>query len=546
MVEDVFNVSPTAFVRKYGRPDIFVGSPDCTHFSRAKGRRPLDTKRRALANVFLLWADEIRPRILVLENVEEFLTWGPLLPDGRPDPQRVGEDFRAWCARLRQLGYVIEWRLLKACDYGAPTSRKRLFIIARCDGRPICWPTPTHGPGREFPHLPASSIIDWSLEVPSIFDRRRGPLSPNTLNRIAAGIRRFVVESADPFLLCLTHGGRLEPINRPLNTVTTANRGERALVVPQLVRPEQLQLPYLMTNTTGHAPGAVDGPVPSLTTGKQQNIVMASLALLSQGERRPGECRAPDLANPLPTVVGGGNRFGLVATHAERVDAAADVEMDAALDVELGGEARADGHGDGQAPDTLTAAHLLRHFGTSKAGAPVSVPHPTVMPEGAGKSALISTRMTRLGRVSAETEQTDRASLVAAFIAKHYTGAIGSDLRSPLATITGVDHNALVGAYLDQYNGTAIGRNLNEPLGTVTSKERFSVVTVMISGVPYVIRDIGMRMLTAEELKLAQGFPREYILEGTKTDCIQAIGNAVPPPFMRALIWSLTADIDMW
>lgn len=211
-------------------------SPDCTHFSRAKGTQPVKKEIRALAWVVIRWAEAVRPRVIVLENVEEFQTWGPLLGD-RPDPARAGETFREWLGRLAELGYTIEYKSLVAADYGTPTSRKRLFLIARRDGAAIVWPDATHGRGRAIAWRPASEIIDWTLPCPSIFDRRR-PLAEATLRRIAAGIRRYVVEAADPFVVKY-HGGarsaaRGQALDEPLRTVDTANRF--ALIEPFIVR----------------------------------------------------------------------------------------------------------------------------------------------------------------------------------------------------------------------------------------------------------------------------------------------------------------------
>lgn len=211
-------------------------SPDCTHFSRAKGTRPLKKEIRGLAWVVIRWAKSVRPRIIVLENVEEFQTWGPLAGN-RPDPKRLGETFRAWLAELTGCGYAIEFRSLVAADYGTPTTRRRLFLIARRDGAPAVWPEPTHGQDRAQSWRPAAEIIDWSLPCPSIFERTR-PLAEATLRRIAVGIRRYIAEAPDPFIIPLTHQGdqRTHRIDEPVRTVTAAHRGELALVEPFIVR----------------------------------------------------------------------------------------------------------------------------------------------------------------------------------------------------------------------------------------------------------------------------------------------------------------------
>ena len=268
-VEDVFDVNPRRVTG--GKPvGLLWMSPDCTHFSKAKGGKPRDKGTRSLAWVAIRWASEARPRVIVLENVEEFVTWGPLCDAGQPIAHRKGETFAEWLRALHALGYVTEHRTLVAADYGAPTTRKRLFLVARCDGEPIVWPEPTHGRGRAHAWRTAAEIIDWTIPCPSIFDRHR-PLAEATLRRIAEGVRRYVLEAPRPFLVNLTHGGRLEGLDEPARTITAAHRGEKALVVPTLIQ-------------TGY------------------------------GER-PGQTpRVPGLDKPLGTVVAGGGRHALVAT----------------------------------------------------------------------------------------------------------------------------------------------------------------------------------------------------------------------------------------
>lgn len=264
----VYDVAPLAAAR--GRAlDLLWASPDCTHHSRAKGGKPRDKGIRALAWVIVDWARDVRPRCIALENVPEFEQWGPLDEDGKPIKARQGEDFRRFVSALRELGYAVDWRVLCAADYGAPTSRRRLFLIARCDGEALSWPAPTHGKGL-LPHRTAAECIDWSIPCPSIFDRKR-PLAEATLRRIAEGIRRYVLGTRRPFLLCLSHGGRLEPIDRPMNTVTA-------------------------------------GPV-----GGDRALIAASLVQTGYGERPGQAARTLDLEAPLGTVVGGGAKHALVA-----------------------------------------------------------------------------------------------------------------------------------------------------------------------------------------------------------------------------------------
>ena len=207
-------------------------SPDCTHFSRAKGTTPVKKSIRGLAWVVIRWASTVRPRVIILENVEEFQTWGPVV-DGRPDPKAIGNTFQAWLEKLTSLGYQVEFRSLVAADYGTPTTRRRLFLVARRDGCDIIWPEPTHGDGRAAPWRPAADIIDWSLPCPSIFDRKR-PLAEATLRRIAAGIQRYVVDAAEPFVVSYYGQSVGRSLLDPLPTATTRDRF--GLVTPFLVR----------------------------------------------------------------------------------------------------------------------------------------------------------------------------------------------------------------------------------------------------------------------------------------------------------------------
>lgn len=215
--EDVWHVDPMEATG--GQPvGLAWFSPDCTHFSRAKGSAPRSNKRRGLAGVAIRWARRTRPRLIILENVEEFASWGPLCKEGKPIAERAGESFEAWQRSLKKLGYIIEWRTLVAADYGAPTTRKRLYLVARCDGAPIVWPEPTHTPEQ---WVPASSCIQWDVLGTSIFDRPR-PLSPKTMERIARGIQRFVVDGDESCFIAKHYTGVTgQSLKRPMPTVTT-------------------------------------------------------------------------------------------------------------------------------------------------------------------------------------------------------------------------------------------------------------------------------------------------------------------------------------
>jgi DNA (cytosine-5)-methyltransferase 1 len=290
--EDVWQVDPVEATG--GRPvGLAWFSPDCTHFSKAKGGKPRSKKIRGLAWVVYRWAKAVRPRVICLENVEEFADWGPLLDDGRPCPIRRGMTFRRWWRQLENLGYELDARELRACDYGAPTSRKRLFIVARCDGRPIRWPDATHGPGRT-PYRTAAECIDWSIPCPSIFERRK-PLADATLRRIARGVMRYVVNARQPFIVHLDH--QSSPSSgqspaEPLTTVTTKAR--HLLVAPTLVQTGYGERP-------GQAPRSLDieAPLGTVVAGGQKHaLVAAFLARHYGGHENDGA----DLRQPMHTI----------------------------------------------------------------------------------------------------------------------------------------------------------------------------------------------------------------------------------------------------
>jgi DNA (cytosine-5)-methyltransferase 1 len=278
---DVWDVNPAEVCA--GRPvGLAWFSPDCKHFSKAKGGKPVEKGIRGLAWVAIRWAAAVRPRVIILENVEEFQTWGPLLEDGRPCPERRGFTFRRWLARLTNMGYQVELRELRACDYGAPTTRKRLFVIARCDGAAIVWPEPTH---RQSEYLTAASCIEWGLPVPSIFGRAR-PLAANTLRRIARGVRRYVLDTADPFIVPVTHpqDQRVHGVREPFRTITGAHRGELALVSPSMIQ-------VSWGEREGQAPRILDIQKPLGTVvagGIKQALVAAFLAKHYGGHETPG------------------------------------------------------------------------------------------------------------------------------------------------------------------------------------------------------------------------------------------------------------------
>lgn len=293
LVSDVFEVDPVTVAA--GRPiGLLWASPDCKHFSKAKGGKPVSKKIRSLAWVVVKWARLVRPRVIFLENVEEFQTWGPVLGNGRPCPERKGATFKRWLGQLRAAGYTVEHRELRACDFGAPTIRKRLFLIARRDGLPIVWPEATHGPGRK-PYRTAASCIDWSLACPSIFERDR-PLAEATMRRIAHGIKRYVIENPKPYIVRIGHtghgdAGKVRGIREPVSTITT--KAEHLLCSPTLVQTGYGERPGQAPRVPG-----LEKPLGTCVDGQKHALVTAFLAKHYGGNESPGW----PLAKPISTV----------------------------------------------------------------------------------------------------------------------------------------------------------------------------------------------------------------------------------------------------
>ncbi|GHB33888.1 type II DNA modification methyltransferase [Pseudovibrio japonicus] len=317
--EDVFDVDLKAHTS--GLPvGLLWASPDCRHFSKAGGGRIVSEKVRMLAWSVVNFCQKLgkrkKPRVIILENVAEFAKWGPLGPNGKPIKSREGETFNKWCDALRKLGYKVEHRLLKACDYGAPTIRERLFLVARCDRKPIVWPAPTHGnpKAKGFaksnlkPWRPAAEIIDWSLPCHSIFlskeeGRKVGvkrPLSDNTMRRIALGTVKYVLNAQQPFIFNMSHGGRIEPLTEPLRTTTTTKGGERLLVVPFVKRD--------FKNSVGHA---IDDPLATVTAGGGGHACLVSAFLAQHNSGVIGR----SVSEPLSTVMKSGSHQALVTSH---------------------------------------------------------------------------------------------------------------------------------------------------------------------------------------------------------------------------------------
>lgn len=322
--EDVWQVDPVQACN--GHPvGLAWFSPDCKHFSKAKGGKPKDKNIRGLAWVACRWAGLVRPRVIMLENVEEFKTWGPLNRGHHPIKTKQGKTFNKFVSQLQDLGYEVQFRELVAADYGAPTMRKRFFMVARCDKRPIIWPEPTHAPadsedvkkGLLKPYVGAYTQIDFSRPCPSIFDTSEQikekygikavrPLASKTMERIARGLKKFVIDNPEPFIVQCNHGGDRRPLNvkEPLPTIT--GKHGYGIVEPTLA-------PYMGTNTTNHPGGNCRNPIHTITTGNQQCLI-SPILIQYHSETNQGEVRGQTIDNPVMTI-DGSNRYGLVLSN---------------------------------------------------------------------------------------------------------------------------------------------------------------------------------------------------------------------------------------
>lgn len=502
-VADVFEVCPRGATQ--GRPVGYLHlSPDCTHHSQAAGGQPRDERIRALTWIGCLWGGQKRPRIITLENVRQILKWGPLIAKrdkatGRvlkrcgtvaepgehvarrdqflvPDPKREGITWRAFVRSLQAMGYTVEWRILCAADYGAGTTRERLFMVARCDGKPIVWPEPTHfkKPARgQKRWVSAAECIDWSIPCPSIFERTK-PLAPATLRRIARGIQRFVLDSADPFIVNMAHGGKLESVTDPVSTIATEKGGCRAVVAPSLVQVAHGEGKPGGVQRWGSGVRSALDPLGTATAsgGGGYALMAASLVQTGYGEREGQAPRSLDITEPLGTIVGTGK-------HA----AACAYLMQA-----NGGFNETPGHDPRRPVSTITNS-------------------------GSQQQAVAA----HLAQLSPEHEA--GALRVAAFLMQYYSEG-------------------------GQWGG------MRDPMNTVTTRDRLALVTVVLKGTPYLIVDIGLRMLTPRELYRAQGFPPDYQIEVghdgrrfPKSAQVRMVGNSVSPHPAAALIAANCGDL---
>lgn len=373
LLGDMWDVDPLAATEGY--PVLLAWfSPDCTFFSSARGKKPLrdeEIKVRHLASVVIRWARTVKPRVIMLENVVEFQKWGPVNEDGYPIKEKEGHSFRRWLGQLICAGYKVEMRQLRACDYGAPTTRKRFFLIARCDGMPIAWPEPTHGPGCVRPYRTAAECIDWSIPCPSIFERKehgKKDLVEATLRRIGKGVWRFVINCGDPFLIPAGHRGddRAHSIRDPIRTITSSRRGDFAFIAPTLVKYYQ--------NSKGQT---TQEPLHTVTTENRFALIAPTLISSGYGERKGQEPRVLGLDKPLRTAVAGGVKAALISAlltknYSERKGG---WNGGASLNDPLPTITTRD-------HNSLTMAHMLKFYGTCPDGQDFRQPFPTITAKG--------------------------------------------------------------------------------------------------------------------------------------------------------------------
>jgi DNA (cytosine-5)-methyltransferase 1 len=557
--ENVFDIDPIVATAR--QPVALAWfSPDCRHFSKAKGGKPVQKEIRGLAWVSIRWALKVRPRVIKLENVEEFKTWGPLLAaEMRPDPTRSGETFKAFVGMLSTgiaadhpalaeccevlgialdsddatrlingLGYVVDYRELRACDYGAPTIRKRFFMVMRCDGRPVVWPDATHGDpkspgvrsGALLPWRTAADCIDWSLPGTSIFGRKK-LLAENTLKRIARGIQKFVINNPAPFIVKCNHTStktkydcfRGQPLSAPLQTITKTHG--YAVIIPHLTK--------FRTGATGQA---VTEPVPTVTAGTSKRpggnghaLGLVEAHLVPFIGRQFGNSIGHEIDKPCGTITAGGGGKSQLTTatliqvgYGERPGQAPRVP---GLDKPLGTVVAGGGK------HAVVAAHLVKHFGGNYTGAGVALDEPVHTVTTTDHHGLITSHLVKLRGTCKDGQPTDKPMPTITAGGLHI-GEVKALLCPEVVEHPNAEH---VLAFLREYCG-------EESTGLVE-----------IDGVIYQIVDIFMRMLQPHELYLAQGFPEWYIIDRdldgnryAKDKQVARCGNAVPPPFAEALV----------
>lgn len=597
----------------------FHMSPDCTHHSQAAGGQPRKREIRNLSWIGLKWAGMKRPRVISLENVKQILQWGRLIAKrdkatGRvvtldqiphptkkgattnrvaspgeqvpvsnqflvPDPKQRGRTWRRFVALLEGMGYVVEWKVIKACDFGAPTSRERLFMIARRDGLPIVWPEPTHAKNPtkgQLKRKTAADCIDFTDLGKSIFGRKKD-LAPATLRRVAKGMKKFVIDSAAPFIVPIANwsGETVQSAGEPLRTITSYPKGGAFSVVSPVIAPATHQGSDRINDPLD--------PLPTVTCANRGELTLISPTLIQSGysERAGQEPRGPGLDQPLGTVVAGGVKHALAsacivqAGHGE--GSGANKRRSHGVNDICGPIGTVTASGGGQSISTAVMIQANGGFNTTHAKG-MHEPMTTVTNTGSQQQLAVANLVHLRGNCDARDVNDplhtvsaggQHHGLVSAFMERAFGGSVGQGLEEPAPTITAggggksslvsltlsPEHEAgalRVAAFLISYYGTENTSACDAPAPTITTKDRLAMVTVMVKGTPYVIVDICLRMLKPTELYKAQGFPADYIISHgadgkpfTKTQQVHMCGNSVSPPPMAALArandpWQIT------
>ncbi|MBR4308575.1 MAG: DNA cytosine methyltransferase [Oscillospiraceae bacterium] len=588
----VWDVDPVEVCE--GRPvGLAWFSPDCKHFSKAKGSALVDRNIRGLAWIVLRWAGTVRPRVIMLENVEEFITWGPVRK-GKPVKKKAGQTFQRWKRQLEDLGYVVEHRELVAADYGAPTTRKRFVLVARCDGKPIVWPERTHAPrdsaevkeGKCKPWVSAAEIIDWSLPSYSIFASKAEikekygvnavrPLAENTLKRVIRGVDKFTIKSGKPFLIECNHsgGGHVRSAEDPVNTVTGKFTCGLA---------ESIMAPFTATNTSNSVGAMANQPVHTVTTAGNQLLVSPVLASIGQ---TGGGDRIRDIQDPVPTVVSKAETCVASAVVSpfmcqQKFDnAPQDIEAPISTITAVGAH-------------SLASANLVQyHTEQQKEGARVAdLEKPVQTVDASNRYGLTTAQLVEyygngrpldINEPMRTVTSHDREGLVSAHVQKYFGGVIGADAREPLPTVTAADHNAMCSAHIAEFKGSDIGQAPDRPLRTITASagefalvrtkvmkyeagvhlgywpkvrellnkhcgyelKEDEILLLQIYGTWYFISDITLRMLSPRELYNANGAPMDYIIDRVtdgkpygKAKQVARCGNMVCPPLAEAMV----------
>lgn len=557
-----------------GRLNLLVASPECTHHSNARGGRPMSDQSRASAWHVVRWLEALDVRALIVENVREFASWGPLGSNGRPLKSRKGELFQAWLAAIRAIGYSVDYKILNAADYGDPTTRQRLFVLAKKGRGPIVWPEPTHAkdPSRDLlgtrhKWRAAREIIDWTDGGTSIFNRKRS-LSPNTIRRIEVGLRKFSGIDLDlkPFLVKLygtsdvsdiespvptvtgggNHLGVAEPFMLPKEGIRRGNKPRSVEEPAQTVVPHHglgyIIQPFLLGQQSPAAPRSTEDPVPTVA-GSGAIAKVEPFLTANFGEREDQEPRVHSVDNPAPVVTSRGAGNLIQPFIAEYHGGPGGDDRIKPVDDPLPTQTCEPRFG-------LAQPFMMSAGGPEVAPRSVEDPAHTVLardhiaiaapfiagaggPSGMGKPQSVEQP---LGTIIGENHR-------AIIMPITHPDAPGADaaarVRSedePLHTITGARRGELgvVQSFLVRYNGTSTAQSVDAPIGTLTGNDRYALLVTFSNGERKLL-DIRFRMLRPRELARAQGFPDDYKFTGKKEDVVKQIGNAVPVNLAKAL-----------